>query len=831
MYFRAPSSETSLSSVTPDPGSSFTAATNLVHSSKLKTVVTNKYLSGSGKRCQDEISAGQPGSHSASQPTRSVHPGSSYPAVSLVATSPDSVSTSASAPDPGRSAASSCAAVHLGKLSPVITAAQPADPRPAAESGGSHHRRFNTLERQGPQVPIVHEINGHKLHSHPGRQLDPNAPVFTPAGAEVVVSRQDYDSLDALDSILAGVDDKEEVAVRAEPPPPPCSCCRGPQGSCKNFVAEFVDLVSAVLETGVPNMDGLRKELPHKQIQPEPWERLLGTYFEKSILVKSLRFGWDFSLAADPRPLDCDSNLPSALEYPEHVDEYIRTELSYGSIVGPLPDDIPWQVYRSPLGTVAKPHCPDKRRVITDCSQRGKGINSYIRHDYHRGSYIKTTLPGTEEIVAAIKRTRLRFPGQAVKLFKSDYGRYYRQFLACPSQSPFLCVEWQGKKYADRSWSFGNRGCCQSSQRFSRAVAWIYRTQVPPARGVPNSGLACRCPSHCTCGDNEMEPYIDDSLGICPASHATWLYNSFVELVEGLTLRLSNTPGHISTPATVCVALGVVYNTVENTASLPDSKLADIREMLEIWTSKQSATPRELSSLAGRLLWCARVVPPGRLFLGRVLQLKRQADARPQHLARRSIQLDRDFRLDLQWWREMVLHWNGRSFLQPKLTCDIAVDASTDGWENATPGLGCYCYATNEFIATGVPKSMESWLICDLELFCYILCIRAWGHKWRGCQLNILTDNEPTRMLLEGGRSRNSLRLALAREIVGHQFSGDFRLHSSRIATGDNTYADALSRLWQPGQSDRFWQAVNDHGVAPTRTEVLPEWFTVSERL
>ena len=328
-----------------------------------------------------------------------------------------------------------------------------------------------------------------------------------------------------------------------------------------------------------------------------------------------------------------------------------------------------------------------------------------------------------------------------------------------------------------------------------------------------------------------MEPYIDDSLGICPASHATWLYNSFVELVEGLTLRLSNTPGHISTPATVCVALGVVYNTVENTASLPDSKLADIREMLEIWTSKQSATPRELSSLAGRLLWCARVVPPGRLFLGRVLSLKRQADARPQHLARRSIQLDRDFRLDLQWWREMVLHWNGRSFLQPKLTCDIAVDASTDGWENSTPGLGCYCYASNEFIATGVPTSMESWLICDLELFCYILCIRAWGHNWRGCQLNILTDNEPTRMLLEGGRSRNSLRLALAREIVGHQFSGDFRLHSSRIATGDNTYADALSRLWQPGQSDRFWQAVNDHGVAPTRTEVLPEWFTVSERL
>ena len=171
------------------------------------------------------------------------------------------------------------------------------------------------------------------------------------------------------------------------------------------------------------------------------------------------------------------------------------------------------------------------------------------------------------------------------------------------------------------------------------------------------------------------------------------------------------------------------------------------------------------------------------------------------------------------------------AFLEPRLTCDVALDASTDGWEGGTPGLGCFFYATNQYIATGVPTHMQSWHIADLELFCYVLCIRAWSQNWRGIQINILTDNEPTRMLLLGGRSRNSLRLALAREIVGHQFRGDFRVHSSRISTGDNVCADSLSRWYQPGQASRFFNFVSSFGAAPTRTSVLPEWFEISEPL
>ena len=122
--------------------------------------------------------------------------------------------------------------------------------------------------------------------------------------------------------------------------------------------------------------------------------------------------------------------------------------------------------------------------------------------------------------------------------------------------------------------------------------------------------------------------YIDDTIGVSAASNAEWLFRSFLNLVQELTLKLSTTPGHISQPSTACVLLGILYDTETNLVSLPEEKLVLLRQMLAVWTTKKVATPKELASLAGKLLWASAVVVPGRVFLGRVLSLKRTADAR-----------------------------------------------------------------------------------------------------------------------------------------------------------------------------------------------------------
>ena len=328
-------------------------------------------------------------------------------------------------------------------------------------------------------------------------------------------------------------------------------------------------------------MDGARIPLTHQPIAPGPWASLLRGYFDRQELVDGLTFGWDLSFLPDPAPRDAVANLPSAYENAAAVDAYVATELAYGSLVGPLPPDLPFPVFRSPFGTVPKP--PAGWRTITDCSQRGEGINTWIPADVHRGKSAKIHLPGTPHICRAIRIIQLKFPGEPVELFKGDYGRYYRQFLCCPTQSPFLAVGWRGDTFADQSWSFGNRGACGGAQRFSSAVAWFFRTKVPPQPGAINSGISCACGAPCECGDNQMLPYVDDSIGVVPKCHATFLFNAFIDLVSRLGLLLSSTPGHITPPGPVVVALGVQFDTANNVVSLPPDKLVSLVDLLSTW--------------------------------------------------------------------------------------------------------------------------------------------------------------------------------------------------------------------------------------------------------
>ena len=331
---------------------------------------------------------------------------------------------------------------------PLSCQPQPNQPpqagRPFPDKVLAQHEIGGVLPRSANQVPVRFEVGDLVVEKQAGRPLDPLAPVFLPLADRGSLEEDLAACPEVLEEFLGNGQRDAALLLPEEPPPRSCSCHQLPRGSCPAFIERFVQTVTQVLQHKKPNMDGARIILEDSQIDPTPWDKILGSYFDKRELVNSLLFGWDFSLLDDPRPLDAQANLPSAMEFPSHVQAYLETELRFGAIVGPLPADLPFQTFRNPLGTVPKPHCPDSRRVITDCSQRGKGINSWIPHNSHRGKQVIITLPGTAQIVAAIKRTRYRYPGEVIKLWKSDYSRFYRQFLSCPSQSPFLCIGWGG---------------------------------------------------------------------------------------------------------------------------------------------------------------------------------------------------------------------------------------------------------------------------------------------------------------------------------------------------------------------------------------------------
>ena len=667
-------------------------------------------------------------------------------------------------------------------------------------------------------------LSAHASPFVPQKSGPANAPRFDSVSSTVplddVPDPLDLDDVDA--ALLENFLSSDTVAAA----PPPCECHALPIGSCPKVKKNYLE-ISLQLQSlpGKPaNMDSLRIPLPRQSFPIPTWRFALQHYFDGPEIVSFLEFGWDFSFLSPPSPKDAHKNLASAKLAPHDVDTYIATELTHGALIGPFEaGEIPFPVFRSPIGTV---HKVPVRRTITDCSQLGAGINSYISAHLHRGKTWKLSLPTTKTIVALIQKCKSLYPGERLQMFKLDFSRWYRWFGIDLGQAPFFAIGWNHKTFLDSSMSFGNRAAALCAQRTMYAIVWLFRTQVEPAPGVQNSGFNCCCPTHCDCGDNCPTGYIDDSIVICPESLASYQFEAFIRLCQTLGLRISSSPGHVSPPAANCIALGLLYNLDDNTVSLPAPKLQALLDLIDEWLAKKRASEKQFASLAGKLLNAANVVRSGRLLTSRILANKRLAASVPV-----PVLVDEACRADLLWWREALLSRNGVSFLEPDHDLTLAMDASSHGWWGDLPGLAGFNFATSEYWHGPPPSEFESWDICDLETLCHVVSTHIWAPSWNYKQVLGQTDNMVSFYLFTNGRSRDNLRLEMARFVASAQVSHQFVWTPQWISTHRNVIPDALSRWGTQKYRDIFFAECARLNITPKKIELRPEYFNFKYHL
>ena len=367
---------------------------------------------------------------------------------------------------------------------------------------------------------------------------------------------------------------------------------------------------------------------------------------------------------------------------------------------------------------------------------------------------------------------------------------------ACPSGTE--AALWQPKD------SYGlYPGCTEPKFHLTRVL--LIRASIVGVPVIVNVGKIVRIPI---------------LMMLSPSPLAADNFSSFLALADHLGLRLSTTPGHISPPSTVCVALGLEYDTVANTVSLPQAKLCALVELLQSWLDKPKATERELASVAGKLLQACGVIFSGRLFLNRILATKRRA-ARFSN----AIYLDESFRDDVQWWLEALRLRNGVSFLVQTSTAVITLDASTSGWYGGAPGIGAYHHQRHEYISVSPPEHLHELHISDLELLAHLLVARVWGPEMDCQQVKVFTDNTACFYLAQNGRSAWDHRLRMARIFATSQINFSYRVEPAWISTSDNWLADALSRPAEKKYRDIFEEFSNGLGARPVQREILPDFF------
>ena len=91
-------------------------------------------------------------------------------------------------------------------------------------------------------------------------------------------------------------------------------------------------------------------------------------------------------------------------------------------------------------------------------------------------------------------------------------------------------------------------------------------------------------------------------------------------------------PSKVEGPATSLTFLGIQLDTERMEIRLPADKLARLQALIWRWREKKACIKRDLLSLIGHLQQASRVIPSGRSFLRRMIDVSKSVPELHHHI-------------------------------------------------------------------------------------------------------------------------------------------------------------------------------------------------------
>ena len=313
--------------------------------------------------------------------------------------------------------------------------------------------------------------------------------------------------------------------------------------------------------------------------------------------------------------------------------------------------------------------------------------------------------------------------------------------------------------------------------------------------------------------------YCDD-IGGCEVTRerAEQSFQALETLFQDLGLIESTSKAH--SPSTSMPYLGIQFDTVSMTMSIPPEKIAEVREEISLWEKKTTASKKSLQQLLGKLFWVSQCVRFSRGFMGRLL-----AQLQTMHtlLDLKKSKLTQGCRQDIRWWGRYLRQFNGIEMLYPtdplSLTLNQLLD--TDAFVNcgdAEPKGGGAYYGSEYW-----SRTFPDWLqdlnipIHIKEFWIVLVSAWLWGESWRGSMVYIFSDNVAVVEVLDKERPKDPKMIELLQEFLYIVCTRSFTPIFKRIGTKDNSVADFISRNHDPEATTSYFKS-SGH---PMRTQVL----------
>ncbi|XP_054879603.1 LOW QUALITY PROTEIN: uncharacterized protein LOC129354134 [Poeciliopsis prolifica] len=425
----------------------------------------------------------------------------------------------------------------------------------------------------------------------------------------------------------------------------------------------------------------------------------------------------------------------------------------------------PFPVFRiNPLGVATRKYS-GKKRLILDLAAPHSGphpsINSLIPKPPFSLFYATV-----DHAFSLIKST-----GRGAWLAKADITDAFKIMLdddlkrGATSQWHLQGAKWDDKFYFFVRLTFGCRSSPGLFNMLSEALCWILLnvTKLPSVLHL-----------------------LDDFLLIDPPSHPSHSLQKLKDLFTqvGVPLSEDKTAG----PSTVMEFLGISLDSEKMLASLPTNKLAHIRETAQAHLSSSIITKRQLLSLLEHLNFAMRIIPQGRSFISRLLDLTNSV---PSLLDQ--VSLDDGCRSDLHFWSKLLNHWNGISFFYDDIVLSAA---SIQFYTDTAPSAGYGRFFQGQWFAEKWPTS---FLQSESSAFYEIIPIAAACCLWRSSlerkRIVAMCDNAAVVDAINKGRSSSPSIMPFLRRITWQSVIHNFILTSRHVPGYSNSIADSLSRV------------------------------------
>ena len=271
--------------------------------------------------------------------------------------------------------------------------------------------------------------------------------------------------------------------------------------------------------------------------------------------------------------------------------------------------------------------------------------------------------------------------------------------------------------------------------------------------------------------------------------------------------------------------LGVQFDTVKMTMSVPPEKMAEVREEINVWKKKTTATKKSLQQLLGKLFWVSRCVKYSRPFMARLLnQLKLM---HPQSDTKKTV-LSADCRLDILWWDRFLRRFNGVQVIYTDEPLLLSLDQLLETSAVVNCGDAQMWGGGSYFGDQYWSRPFPDWLkdpgipIHQKEFWVVVVSAWLWGDMWTGKVVHVFCDNDAVCETLERERPKDKAMQELLREFLYIVCSKGFTPVFRKIGTVANKTADYISRVHDPSLISKFF---SDSGLPDRKPVNAPDTY------